>query len=207
MRKSRFYDRARNPRGFWGRRVLKRMNSDRYAAMPEWVLDNLDLPADARVLDVGCGGGANIKRILQRCSNGTVTGVDRSPLALKIADELNDPDLGTRCVLLERRAEELMVGKGVFDVVTAFEIVYYWPDVEKCLKQIFRVLTPGGRVVIANECDGACPEHKALERKVPGLHIYTADELEHQLEMSGFEKIESRSDSDRHFLCVTARKP
>ena len=64
---SRYYRRASLPKGFWGKQALKAMNGKQHAALPEWVFAELNLSDDAHVLDVGCGGGANIARLLSRC--------------------------------------------------------------------------------------------------------------------------------------------
>ena len=62
----RYYIRGRRPQGFWGRRALSIMNGKNHAAMPEWVLSELDIKENDTILDVGCGGGANIARLLKR---------------------------------------------------------------------------------------------------------------------------------------------
>jgi cyclopropane fatty-acyl-phospholipid synthase-like methyltransferase len=50
--------------------------------LPEWVFADLEIKKDAQVLDVGCGGGANVARMLEMCPEGIVTGMDYSTLAL-----------------------------------------------------------------------------------------------------------------------------
>ncbi len=50
-----------------------------------------------------------------------------------------------------------------FELATAFETVYFWPGLEKCFKQVFRVLRPGGVFMICNESDGTDPASKKFE--------------------------------------------
>ena len=83
------YIRSRNPKGFWGYRVLKAMNGKQHAALPEWVFAEFHIKDDAHVLDVGCGGGANVARMLEMCPNGTVTGMDYSTLSLEETKDYN----------------------------------------------------------------------------------------------------------------------
>ena len=49
-----------------------------HSPVARWVLRFLELTLDAKVLDCGCGGGANIKRLLKKCPEGLVKGIDLS---------------------------------------------------------------------------------------------------------------------------------
>ncbi len=202
-----YYRRASLPHGFWGKRALKAMNGKRHEALPEWVLAQLDINPDANVLDVGCGGGANVARLLKRCPDGKVTGMDRSALALDMAHDYNYPDVvDKRCHIIGGNINQLQAAKDLFDLVTAFETIYFWPVIEEGLAEVFRVLKPGGTCVIANEMDGQDPIHRKMEHAV-GMLIYTIDEITEALKRAGFTDIDSRHDESRHFICVTARKP
>ena len=203
----RYYLRASHPRGFWGKLALKAMNGKKHEALPNWVLDELQIGEDANVLDVGCGGGANIARLLKRCPNGKVTGMDRSKLALEVTHELNYREIvDKKCYLVGGNINQLQCAKDSFDLVTAFETVYFWPILEEGLAEIFRVLKPGGTCVIANEMDGLDPNCRKMEHAV-GMLVYTIDEITEPLKELGFTGISSRHDESRHFICVTARKP
>jgi ubiquinone/menaquinone biosynthesis C-methylase UbiE len=96
--------------------------------------------------------------------------------------------------------------KEMYDLVTAFETVYYWSSLELGLKEIFRVLKPGGTCVIANEMDGLDPEHKKLEKCIAML-VYSIEDISDILAKVGFTNIKQRHDEERHFICVTAKKP
>ena len=195
------------PHGFWGKRVLREMNSDQHCHMPEWALDKAELPLDAKVLDVGCGGGSNMKRMLQRFPQGTVTGIDPSSLALDYAYRLNYEDMMNRCIVIESTVERMTLCKDVFDLVTAFDTVYYWSSMETALSRIHRVLKPGATLLIANELDGDYPEHEILESKTSrALHVYKADELVRDLNDTGFTGIEVLRDTVNHYLCVMCKK-
>lgn len=203
----RYYWRTSHPKGFWGKRALKAMNGKQHEALPKWVLDELQISEDANVLDVGCGGGANVARLLERCPNGKVTGMDRSKLALDVAHEVNYRDVvDKRCYIIGGNINQLQCAKNLFDVVTAFETIYFWPTLEEGLAEVFRVLKPGGTCVIANEMDGLDPYYRKMEHAV-GMLIYTIEEITESLKQTGFTDIHSRHDESRHFICVTARRP
>ncbi len=93
----------------------------------------------ARILDVGCGTGANLVRL---SDFGDAEGVDISPDALKFCRErgLNNVKLGA--------AETLPYKDGEFDLVTALDVVEHMDDDVAGLKEMHRVLRPGGRVLL-----------------------------------------------------------
>lgn len=64
---SKIFSNTRKPEGFFGRMMVNGMNGGGHARLAEWGLSHLTLTADANVLDVGCGGGANVARLLKRC--------------------------------------------------------------------------------------------------------------------------------------------
>ena len=207
MNLRRYYTRSRNPRGFWGFHIVKVMNGKRHAALPDWVFSELEPQKDAHVLDVGCGGGANVARLLARCPEGHVTGLDFSSICLEEAKDLNYPAIVDKnCNIVGGNVSQLPLAKDRFDLVTAFETVYFWASLENGFEEIFRVLKPGGTCVIANELDGLSPEYREIESTV-GMLVYTIEEISDVLAKVGFTDIKSRHDEERHFICVTATKP
>lgn len=203
-----YYARGRHPKGFWGTRTLKAMNGKGHAALPEWVFKEVKIDENARILDVGCGGGANIQRMLALYPQSKVTGLDLSKLALEISTDVNIKEVTDgRCVILGGNVSQLPLAREIFDVVTAFETIYYWPSLEAGAAEILRVLKPGGMVIIANEMDGITESDRVTERAVGGIRIYSIDEIKQSLSDAGFKNIDALHDEARRFICVTARKP
>lgn len=79
-----FLDNTRKPVGFGGK-VMVRMMNLLHGTMAHWGLQFLPLAPDARVLDCGCGGGANIRTLLKKCPRGIVKGVDYSAVSAETA--------------------------------------------------------------------------------------------------------------------------
>ena len=203
----RYYIRGRRPQGFWGRRALSIMNGKNHAAMPEWVLSELDIKENDTILDVGCGGGANIARLLKRVPKGKVIGLDYSQMALEIAQDLNYHDyVDKRCLLMGGNAMQMPLAKEMYNIITAFETIYYWLSLELGFSEIYRLLKPGGTIVIGNELDGTQEIDRKIERATNYMRIYSIDEIEATLKQVGFTNIKSRHDEDRHFVCFTATK-
>lgn len=203
----RFYRRGRHPRGFWGRRALIAMNGKKHEALPEWVFGQLPLEDGLRILDIGCGGGGNIRRLLERCPKGHVTGLDISKLAVEMTTDENYPAVKDGlCLVVGGNAVQMPLAKDIFDIAFAFETIYYWSTIDGGFAEAYRVLKPGGTLVIANELDGLGPDDEILARRVGAMRIYTPDEIEMSLREAGFTDITIDRDEKCHFLYATAKK-
>ena len=204
---SKIFSNTRKPEGFFGRMMVNGMNGGGHARLAEWGLSHLTLTADANVLDVGCGGGANVARLLKRCPKGTVTGIDYSPVSVKKSTEVNAAAIAAgRCRVLEGSAAALPFEEDAFDLVTAFETVYFWPDIEECFRGVRRCLKEGGRFAIVNEDDGLTGKNEKWEKMIDGMHTYTPDELRTHLANAGFHDIAVHGDDKHHWLTVIATK-
>ena len=138
------------PSSLTGRLLLRGMNIG-HTRLHRWGLEAAGIHPRDKVLDVGCGGGRAIARILARTRR-EVAGVDHSPEAVETTRRLNRCAIASgRLRVLEGSVDHLPFRDGFFDVVTAFETTYFWPDLQAGLIEIRRVLSPGGRLVITNE--------------------------------------------------------
>lgn len=138
------------PSSLMGRLLLRSMNIG-HGRLHQWGLKAAGIQLTDRVLDVGCGGGKAISRILEETRR-EVAGVDHSPEAVKTARSVNRAAISSgRLRIVESSVESLPFRDGFFDVVTAFETTYFWPELQASLTEIHRVLNRGGRLVIANE--------------------------------------------------------
>lgn len=204
---SKIFSNARKPEGFFGRMMVNGMNGGSHARMAQWGLSFIDVADEAHVLDIGCGGGANVARLLALASKGNVQGIDYSPVSVKKSQEVNAAAITAgRCRILEGSAAALPYGEGEFDVVTAFETVYFWPGIEDCFHGVRRVLKEGGRFLIVNEDDGLTGNNEKWEKMIDGMHTYTPDELRTHLAAAGFKDITVHTDDQHHWLTVIATK-
>ena len=138
------------PSSLMGRLLLRSMNIG-HGRLHQWGLKAAGIQLTDRVLDVGCGGGKAISRILEETRR-EVAGVDHSSEAVKTARSVNRAAVSSgRLRIVESSVESLPFRDGLFDVVTAFETTYFWPELQAGLTEIHRVLNRGGRLVIANE--------------------------------------------------------
>ncbi len=204
---SKIFSNTRKPEGFFGRMMVNGMNGGGHAKLAEWGLSEVSITENANILDVGCGGGANIARLLHRAPKGRVVGIDYSPVSVKKSRDVNTKAIAAgRCRVVEGSADALPFEDGSFDLVTAFETVYFWPQIEKCFAGVRRTMRDGGRFVIINEDDGLSGNNEKWEKMIGGMHTYTPDELRTHLSAAGFHNITVRCDERHHWLCVTALK-
>ena len=139
-----FFENTRKPQGFGGKLMAKMMNSG-HAKVSQWGFSNISAKPDAKVLDVGCGGGANIATWLDKCRNGHVTGLDYSEVSVAESQELNAAAIKQgKCRVLQGDVSAIPFSDEVFDYVSAFETVYFWPGLKKCFSEVNRVLKSGG---------------------------------------------------------------
>ena len=204
----RYYNRGRIPTRFWGKQALKSMNGKKHAALPEWAFPEIQEGNYTHILDIGCGGGANIQRMLDMFPNSMVTGLDVSHYALDMTRNVNEGAINSgRCFVVGGNAGQMPLPKESFDLATAFETVYYWSGITACFTEVYRVLKPGGTFLIANELDGLTESDRRLERVVGMLRIYNTDELTSALTVAGFVNINARHDEQRHFISIKCQKP
>ncbi len=199
---------AREPRGKEGERFLEHMNAD-HEGMARWGTSKIAIARDHDVLDIGCGGGRNLEFFLENCPYGTVTGVDRSELSVDFSIKKNEKAVSEgRCKVLEADVSSLPFDDLSFDIVTAFETVYYWPTITDSFREVLRVLRMGGTFMICNEADRLDERTQSwVDRIGHGMRIYDAGQLEGYLKEAGFTDISVYNIPEEHWLCVTAKRP
>ena len=204
---SKIFSNTRKPEGFFGKLMVNGMNGGGHAAMANWALSSLQIKDDSQILDIGCGGGANIARLLQRDSKGMVHGVDYSPVSVAKSSKVNAKAVAEgRCKIVEASVTRLPFKEASFDIITAFETIYFWPDIEHCFDEVIKVLKPGGMFVIVNESDGSGSMDAKWESLIQGMHTYRPEEIRLHLSNAGFHDINIMRNSEKHWLMVTAVK-
>ena len=202
---SKIFSNTRKPEGFWGRMMVNGMNGGSHAAMAIWALDALEVPQDGRIIDIGCGGGANVARLLSRSSGAKVTGVDYSPVSVEKSTKVNTDAIAKgRCDIHQANVASLPFEDNSYKLATAFETIYFWPDIEKSFAEVRRILKPGATFLIVNEDDGLSGNNEKWEKIIEGMHTYTPDEIKSNLTAAGFKSITIRRNESKHWLMVTA---
>ena len=192
-----FVSQTRKPEGFLGKMMLSGMNSG-HAMLADWGFSLLPKITPSKALDLGCGGGRNAGELLIKYPDIYVTAVDYSDLSVAKAREYNrDMIVSGRCTVQQGDVSDLHLPEENYDLATAFETIYFWPGLEKCFRQVAKVVKPGGYFLICNESDG---------EDATGMKCHTAEEIESALKNAGFSKVKSVHHKSKPWITVIARK-
>ena len=133
-------------------------------------------------------------------------GIDYSPVSVEKTKKVNETAIADgRCAVLQGSVADMMFADNWFDAVTAFETVYFWPDLLQCFREVWRVLKPGGTLFICNESNGDTDKDEKWTKIINGMTIYQGTELKAYLEQAGFHEVQIHKNK-AGWLCVTARK-
>lgn len=105
----------------------------------ERVIDDLRLPARARILDAGCGSGRNMVELAR---HGTVTGIELSEPSVALARERGTGEVVAGSVL------EMPFEAGSFDLAASLDVIEHLEDDLAALRELRRVVAPGGSLLV-----------------------------------------------------------
>ena len=192
-----------NPTGVFGRLAGGFMNRGHRSAH-RWGLSQLRVGSDATVLDIGCGGGAAVRLLAEKLPSGRAIGIDHSLEMVNLSSKMNRPLIELGRVSIEHGSvSHLPFADGLFDVVTAFETIQFWPDLQADLMEVRRALKPEGTLLVINRLPPADGNGKWTEM----LQIRTSEEYRTRLEDAGYVNVRIDDTSMRGWIAVVAWKP
>ena len=180
--------------------------NENHREISEFAFENVTVGKNDRVLDVGCGGGVNIEKFL-KLTKGNVDGLDYSEVSVEasLAQNIKAVDDG-RCRIIQADVRQMPIGDEEYDLVSAFETIYFWPEIQESFREVSRVIKPNGQFLIAQGTDGNHPDDEMWLATVEGMHVYTAEDLKEYLLNAGFSRFESYVKENDYILVVIARK-
>ena len=156
----------------------------------------MDLRSGERVLDMGCGSGWATRLLARMVSEGPqgfgqVVGVDISDEMVRQA-RANSKDF-ENVMFVVGSAAQIPWEENFFDKVLSVESFYYYPDQERALAELFRVMAPRGRLFILINLykDNPYSLQWVPKLKVP-VHVRSAAEYVELLKAHAFENVEYR---------------
>jgi SAM-dependent methyltransferase len=200
---------VRKPSGPLGKRVVRAMNLA-HATMTDWALQQVEVPKNASVLDVGCGGGRTVARLAALAPEGKAFGLDYSATSVAVSRNTNAGEIEKGRVRIEQGSvAALPFPDRTFDVVTAVETHYYWPDLPANIREVLRVLKPGGTFVLVAETYRGGPLRLIYGIVMPLLRAAFLSDAEDRdlLAQAGFAEIATTHLPGKNWICAIGRRP
>jgi ubiquinone/menaquinone biosynthesis C-methylase UbiE len=199
-----------------------------YAAIVELyehIVREMTPAGPVRILDVGAGRGYVSLLLASRNPQASIVGVDFSPFQVRSAERLRKARRIENVCFHRGNAMSLSFDEGAFDAAVSVGSVKHWPDALQGLREIRRVLRPGGTVVMA-ETDREVSDEalRAFIRRfsiwfIPDALLFwglrnvvfggsfTQESLEFLVQTAGFESLSRHRIPTCPYVVVKARKP
>jgi ubiquinone/menaquinone biosynthesis C-methylase UbiE len=199
------------PSGWLGRFTLWRMNLS-HSKLTDWGLEHIPLENHRAILDVGCGGGRTVNKLAAIAARAKVYGIDYSQESVAATKRTNAEWIGLGRVEVQHGSvSQLPFLDGMFDLVTAVETHFWWPDLPGDMGEVCRVLKPGGTlIIIAEVYKGANTVASKLAEKYAwrtGMTLLSADEHRELFASAGFSNVQVTEERGKGWICGIGQKP
>ncbi len=198
---------ARKPSGWLGKMLYGHLATRGHRPLTNWAIGLMGVQPADQVLDIGCGAGMAIQLLAQIAAEGFVAGVDYSEDMVQQARKRNAPAVRAgRVQILHGDVALVPYDDESFDKVIAVETFYFWPDPVANLREVRRVMRPGGLVALVMEGSKESPDREkqiALAARME-FPVYSGAEMEEMLTAAGFSKAWFETGPERRWgwLCA-----
>jgi ubiquinone/menaquinone biosynthesis C-methylase UbiE len=195
---------SRRPSGWLGE-IVARVMAFETAPANRLAVERLAARPDEAILEVGCGHGRTLAR-LARTGCRLLAGVDPSEVMVRVARRRLRRSIASGAVEIAlATSSALPHPDDRFDAALAVHVLYFWTDPVADLREIRRVLRPGGRVIL-----GYRPRDSEAVAALPGsvYALRSVDEAEGLLARAGFATIQSiETQTPARFVCTAGVRP
>jgi ubiquinone/menaquinone biosynthesis C-methylase UbiE len=199
------------PSGWLGRFNWWRMNLS-HSKLTDWGLHYISVDTHDTILDVSCGGGRTVAKLAEIAKEGKVYGIDHSGASVAASKKYvaQSATLG-RVEILHGSVSQLPFPNNMFDLVTAVETHFWWPNLPGDMREVFRVLKPGGTLIfIAEIYKGASTTAVKFAEKYAsraGMTLLSVDEHREHFTDAGYSNVQVIEERDKAWICALGRKP
>lgn len=199
---------VRKPSRWLGRPMAYLMNGS-HGPLTDWGRTHIQVTKQFTILDVGCGGGRTVNKLAQM-TGGEVYGVDYAMGSVAASRATNKELIAAGRVHIEHGwVSELPFAADHFDLVTAIETQYYWPNLDEDMREILRVLKPDGKLlVIAENYKGG--RHDWLEgplMRLLGSSRLSASDQRELFARAGYSDVQVIEETKKGWICAIGTKP
>jgi SAM-dependent methyltransferase len=199
---------VRKPSRWVGRPFLWMMNLS-HSPLTNWGLRHVRIEKDFDILDVGCGGGRTIEKLAALAPQGKIFGVDYAKGSVAASRARNRKLIESgRAQIEESPVSRLPFADNMFEVVTAVETQYYWPDLVNDMREILRVLKPGGTLAVIAESyrHGSTAALQRPVLKLLGSANLGVEEERGLFAKAGYSEIEIFEERGKGWICCVGKK-
>jgi SAM-dependent methyltransferase len=152
-----------------------------------------------------------VNKLAAIATQGKVYGVDFSGESVAFASRINKQWIETgRVEIREASVSQLPFSAGAFDVVTSVETHFWWPDLPADMREVLRVLKPGGTLIIIAEIyKGAnTATAKLAEKYLPlsGMALLSVNEHRELFANAGYSDIQIIDEPGKGWICGIGKK-
>ena len=201
-------DQARKPKGKFGKAFARLMNTG-HSQLTRWGLSHIPIGEDFIILDVGCGGGKTINQLAGIATKGKIYGIDYSETSIAVATCINKKYIDTGHVeITHASVDSLPFSDNMFDMVTAIETYFFWPNLVKNLREIRRVLKTGGHLLLINEAyrDDRFEKRNAIFSKAGNFTYHSPYEFKDFFKDAGYVNIHIDLVPSKNWITVSGEK-
>jgi ubiquinone/menaquinone biosynthesis C-methylase UbiE len=192
-----------------GRLLLRAMNIN-HSRLTDWGLSHILIGKHDTILDVGCGGGSTVQKLAKIAPEGKVYGIDSSVDSVTVSRRRNKQLIKmSRVEIRHGSVSYLPFSDAVFDLVTAVNTHNYWTNLVADMREVLRILKPGGRLMIVG---GAYKGGKYTKRnekftKLINIPLHSVNELNEIFSIAGYIDVQIFEELNRGWICGTGTKP
>jgi ubiquinone/menaquinone biosynthesis C-methylase UbiE len=200
---------SRKPSRWVGRFFVRAMNLS-HSGLTDWGLTHVRIAKNASILDIGCGGGRTLQKLAAVATEGRLYGVDFAPGSVAESRATNAAAIRAgRVEIAQASVSKLPYPDNAFDLVTAIETHYYWPRLADDMREVLRVVKPGGTLLVIAEIYKSGKHDWLSQVTMAPLRgkVLSAEEHLQLFSSAGFTDAQVFEERGKGWVCVTGRKP
>jgi ubiquinone/menaquinone biosynthesis C-methylase UbiE len=143
------------PIGFKGRlagTIMNLIHAKQYKKIiQKYIVDNINITDSLTILDIGCGGGHAINLFSSMINTAKIHGIDHSADMVNLSKKVNKIGIENGLIkIIQGDVKNLPYSNNYFDIITAFDTINFWDNINIAINEITRVLKPEGVFCIVN---------------------------------------------------------